>query len=28
VLLVGLQMGLGVFVAPKDPFALISGLAQ
>ncbi len=28
VLLVGLQMGLGVFVAPKDPFVLISGLGQ
>lgn len=28
VLLVGLQMGLGVFVTPKDPFVLISGLGQ
>jgi uncharacterized membrane protein YfcA len=28
VLLVGLQMGLGVFVAPKDPFVLLSGLGQ
>ena len=28
VLFVGLQMGLGVFVAPKDPFVLVSGLGQ
>ncbi len=28
VLAVGLQMGLGVFVTPKDPFVLISGLGQ
>jgi uncharacterized membrane protein YfcA len=28
VLLVGLQMGLSVFVTPKDPFVLIYGLGQ
>jgi uncharacterized membrane protein YfcA len=28
VLFVGLQMGLGVFVTPKDPFVLVSGLGQ